>query len=268
MDPTVAAALLSGVMGLLGTGVGGGVAYATLRRQLRHQEKESERGRALGFRREVYLELAEAMGTAQIFLGSFSRAEVDPLRLVEQLHSVPGAVAKAQLVATEDTFAALDGFGDFFSERVSKLFILRLRMEHVRREITVQEQEIATLEGLYSHTRLAADQASSEPAILGKRLGELSSIQSRLKPARERLAKLTQRNVDITEQLGHEAYQATLNAQEEAGRVAIRLRRELDLPLDEEWYLNRLSERVKALAPKIGELFAGVDEVIDETENL
>lgn len=265
MEPTVAAALLAGAMGLVGTGVGGVITYLTLTKQLRHQAEESERARALGFRREVYLELAEAIGTGQIFLGSFSRADVDPLRLVEQLHSVPGAVARAQLVATEETFASMDDFGDFFSARVSKLFMLRLRMEHVRRKIAAQERELATLEGLYSHTRFAAEQASSDPTILRQRLADLSAIQSRLDAARDRLAKLTSTNVDITKELGREAYQATLDAQEEAGRLAIRLRRELDLPLDEEWYLERLRHRRKALTPRIDELFSGIDEVIDET---
>jgi hypothetical protein len=48
--------------------------------------------------------------------------------------------------------------------------------------------------------------------------------------------------------------------------VTIEIRKELELPLREEWYLERLNERKTRLLPKVDEANKHVDDVFAETE--
>ncbi len=239
MDANLIGAYVGAVSSLFGALVGGLIAFLTLRAQLRHDAKEKERERKLSLRRDVYLEAVDAIAKGQVFLGAFSRIDLEITKLLEQLQGIPGALSKAQLVASEETFAAMDNFGDFMTSSTVDLLALRLRVHHLQGEIAAQTEHIAQLE---DPNELAA--------------------------ARGRLQRLTQRNVEVTESLGREAIKSTLEAQAEAGKVILQMRREIEIPLRDEWYLRRLEERADRLQPKIDQIYKDVNSVFEETDNL
>lgn len=239
LDPNLMGAIIGVGGSLVGILAGGLIAFLTLRTQLRHEAKEKERERKLTLRRDVYLEAMEAIGRSQLFLGTFSREDFEIGKLLEQLQDIPGALSKAQLVAAEETFAALDRFGDFMMSSTVDLLALRLRVHHLQGEIAAQNEHIAQLES-----------------------------QDELAAAHDRLQRLTQRNVEATERLGREAIKATLDAQAEAGKVILQIRKEIELPLQEEWYLSRLAEKAGRLQPKIDQIYKDVDAVFEESANL
>jgi hypothetical protein len=260
--------LVDAIPNFLSALLGGFIAYWTLRQQLKHEAHEKERERKLTLRRDVYLEVAEAIGSAQLFLGSFARQDIDIARLQEQIQSIPGALNKAQLVTSEATFAALDDFSDFLASRVAPLLVLRLRVDNLGREISRQQEDISRLEQRYTYVRTVLEQASHDDPLRARALDELPKIQSGIESARDRLVKLMDRNVEVTEELGREAFKATLQAQREVGRINVQIRHEIELPLDAEWYLRRLEEREKRLGSMVDEIYGKIDDILEETDRL
>lgn len=268
MEPDLIQTLVGVVGGLLGTLVGGLIAFLTLRTQLRHEAREKERERKLTLRRDVYLGAMEAIGKSQFFLGSFSRDDLGIPKMLEQLQEIPGALTKAQLVASEETFSALDRFGDFMISSSMELFALRVRVNHLREEMTAQNHHISQLEERLSYIReVLRDIPQEDPRNEQGRI-ERDRNQEELAAARERLQRLAQRNIEVTERLGRETMKATLSSQVEAGKVVLQIRREIELPLKEEWYLRQLDEREKRLQPKADAIYAAVDDILEETDTL
>jgi hypothetical protein len=268
LDPNLIQALIGVGGGLLGTLVGGLIAFLTLRAQLRHEASEKDRERKLALRRDVYLEAVAALGKSQFYLGTISRDDLGLPKILEQLQELPGVLSKAQLVASEETFLALDRFGDFMVSSSIYLFGLRLRVDHLREEVAAQNAQISQAEQRSSNVREILHQIPQGDHRHQQGLRELDRLQNELAEARARLQRLTQRNVEVTEHLGREAIKATLSSQVEAGKVILQIRREIELPLKEDWYLRHLEEREGRYQPKIDAIYKGVDDIFEETDNL
>jgi DNA repair ATPase RecN len=268
LDPDLIQTLIGVGGGLFGTLVGGLIAFFTLRAQLKHEAKEKERERQLTLRRDVYLEAMEAIGKSQFFLGTFSRDDLDIPKILEQLQEIPGALSKAQLVASEETFTALDHFGELMASSSIDLLALRLRVNHLREEIEAQNLQISQLEQRFSYVRELVQAVPREDPRHEQGRLELDRIQNELMTERNRLQRLTQRNVEVTEHLGREAVKATFSSQVEAGKVILQIRREIELPLKEEWYLRHLAEREGRFQPKIDAIYRDVDDIFEETDTL
>jgi hypothetical protein len=260
---------LIGVGGGLGGALAGGfIAYKTLLAQLRHRAQEKERERQLTLRRDVYLEAMEAIGKSQTLLGSFSREDFDIPKLLDKLEEIPGALVKAQLVTSERTFEALDRFGDFMVSSCLALLGLHLRVRHLQRAIGDRQRQISQLQQRYDNLHTFLQQVNPQGSLHAKGISELQRIQSEIPSLHAILQKLTQRNVELTEHLGREAVKATLDAQAEVGRVTIQIRSELELPLKEAWYMERLEKRRDRLLTSVDQAYKDVDDIFGETEAL
>jgi uncharacterized protein (DUF885 family) len=268
LEPELVQALIGVGGSFLGTLVGGLIAFLTLRAQFRHEAREKERERKLSLRRDIYLGAMEAIGKSQFFLGSFSRDDLGIPKILEQLQEVPGALSKAQLVASEETFAALDRFGDFMISSSIDLFVLRVRVNHLREEMAAQKDHISQLEERLSYIRELFQALPQEDPRHEQGRIEWAGNQNELEAARERLQRLAQRNVEVTERLGKETMKATLSSQAETGKVVLQIRREIELPLKEEWYLRHLEEREKRLQVKANAIYGEVDDIFEETDTL
>jgi DNA repair ATPase RecN len=210
----------------------------------------------------------EAIGKSQALLGSFSREDFDIPKLLDKLEEIPGALAKAQLVTSESTFEALDRFGDFMVSSCIALLGLHLRVRHFQGEIEDRQRQISQLQQTYDNVRVFIQQAGPQDMRQPHALSELQRIQGELSSVQAILPKLTHRHAEVTEQLGREAVKATLGAQVEVGKVTIEIRKEIELPLREDWYLGRLQERKSRLLPKVDEAYKDVDDIFEETEAL
>lgn len=268
MNPELIEHLINAGSGLLGTLLGGIIAYVTLRSQLRHERREGERDRKLSLRRDIYMETAAAIGRSQLFLGDFSRQDIITQELANQLRDVPGALNRAQLVASEETFEALEQFGEFFASRTIALLALRMRVDHLQNEIDSEQVNITrhNERRAYIQAKLA-ELGDESPLIEGGRAA-LLEVHSQLKVLHNRLITLTNEHVKATEELGRAALKATLDSQVELGRVNVQIRRELELPLSEGWYISRLQKRAERLQPKINDIYRHVDRLFEETEGI
>ncbi len=261
-------ALIGFAGGIVGSFVGGFIAYRTLRTQLEHEAKEKERERQLTLRRDVYLEVMEAIGKSQTILGSFSREDFDISKLLDRLEGIPGALAKAQLVTSEGTFEALERFGDFMISDCVALVGLHLRVRHFQGEIESRQRQISQLQQRHENILVFIHEAGPQDLRQPHALSELQRIQNGQASAQSILEKLIERHVEVTKQLGREAVKATLDAQIEVGKLTIEIRKELELPLRKEWCLERLQERKIRLLPKLDEAYKDVNDIFDETEAL
>jgi hypothetical protein len=252
--------------GIVGSLVGGFISYRTLRTQLEYEAKEKERERQLTLRRDVYLEAMEAIGKSQTLLGSFSREDFDPAKLLDKLEEIPGALAKTQLVTSEGTFEALDKFGDFMISGCVALLGSHLRVRHLQSEIEDRQRQLSDLQQRHENILVFIHEAGSQDPRQRHALSELQRIQSEQASGQAILQQLFDRHVEATKQLGREAVKATLDSQVEVGKLIIEIRKELELPLREEWCLERLHERKTRLLPKVDEAYKHVDAVFEETE--
>jgi hypothetical protein len=251
---------------LLGILVGGLITLLALRIQLWHESKEKERERQLTLRRDVYLDTMEAIGRAQTFLAGFSREDLDVPQLLEKLEGIPSALGKAQLVTSEATFEAVEDFGYYLTSSSLDLLLCRLRVKGLQSEIESQQGEVAQLESRLAHTNELLGRISQDDAIHARMLLEVSDLGDALTAAQGLLQEMMSRHVEATEELGRKTLQVTLDAQVEIGKIVIQMRREIELPLNEEWYLMRLEQRKKRMQPKIDEAYKGVEEVLGETD--
>lgn len=268
MDINILVALIGFVGGIVGSLVGGLISYRTLRTQLDHEAKEKERERQLTLRRDVYLEAMEAIGKSQTLLGSFSREDFDLPKLLDRLEEIPGALAKAQLVTSESTFEALDKFGDFMISSCVALLGSHLRVQHLQGEIEDRRRQLSELQQRHENILVFIHEAGPKDPRQPLALSELQRIQSDQATRQAILQELIDRHVEATKQLGREAVKATLDAQEEVGKVIIEIRKELELPLRGEWCLERLHERKTRLLSKVDEAYKHIEEVFVETETI
>lgn len=252
--------------GIVGSLVGGFISYRTLRAQLEHEAREKERERQLTLRRDVYLEAMEAIGKSQTLLGSFSREDFDLPKLLDKLEELPGALAKAQLVTSESTFEALEKFGDFMISGCVDLLGSQLRVRHLQGEIKDRQRQISELQQRHENVLVFIHEAGSEDPRQPHALSELQRIQGEQAAGQAILQELFDRHIEATKQLGREAVKATLDAQVEVGKVVIEIRKELELPIREEWCLERLHERKARLLPKVDQAYKHVDDVFDEVD--
>jgi len=179
---------------------------------------------------------------------------------------VPGTLNKAELVASKETFEALGNFQEFMLTSVTALTQLRLIVDHLQRQIREHQGSISNLSqyGLFLQDRLRSTPPENPAA--GMIDAAALKVQADLNTARERLAGLTAENVQATEKLGRAVLQTSLDAGVEVGKLNFRIRQELDLPLDEEWYLARLNDRLKKHQAQIDGIYRGVDRIFAEAE--
>lgn len=264
MDANIIGALIGLVSGILGSLIGGFISYRTLRAQLEHEAKEKERERQLTLRRDVYLEAMEAIGKSQMILGSFSREDFDPSKFLDRLEEIPGTLAKTQLVTSEGTFEALEKFGDFMVSSCVDLLDLRLRAKNLQDEIEDHQRQISQLQQRYENFLVFIQEAGPQDQRQPHALTELIRIQEAQASEQAILQELSSRQLEATKVLGKKAVEATLDAQIEVVRLIVEIRKEIELPLREEWCLERSHKRKARLMPKVDEAYRNVAAIFDE----
>lgn len=95
------------------------------RATLQHNSLERERERQMGLRKEVYGPTFEAIGMVQILLPQWINLDVTDKELNEKIAISSALMAKAQLVSSNTTFAALNKFSLASAEAIAKLGITR-----------------------------------------------------------------------------------------------------------------------------------------------
>lgn len=268
LDTNIIVALIGIIGGIGGSFIGGSISRKILRTQLEHEAREKERERQLTLRRDIYLETMEAISKSQMLLGSFSREDFSISALLDKMEEIPGALAKSQLVTSEGTFEALDKFNDFMISNVVTLLGLHIRVRHLQSEIEDHRRQISQQQQRHERILAFINEVGPQDQRQSYAISELQNVQEEQASAQAVLEELIDRHVEATKRLGEEAAKSTIDAQMEVGKIIIEMRKELELPLREEWCMERFHERKARLLPKIDEVYKNVDDVFGETEAL
>ncbi len=228
---------------LLAVLVGALAAIIPITIQLRHDARQRERERQLNLRRDIYLEVAEAMGRIQELLSSFPRLDLEFKDLIALTRGVPASLNKFHVVATNQTLVAFVGYLSSLSGHNTELLIRRAHLEEIRTEIQRLEDQIASLvaeqSNVISYIKfvIKTDQAGS--------VKRYSEIASELEKNRAKLTHEQERQASAIQELAAAALRAIQIGTMELAKINILIRRELELQLDEEKYLQLMADALQ-----------------------
>lgn len=133
-------ALVSASAGLVGALIGALAALTASWFQNRHDAKQRERERLMGLRRDVYLEAAEGIAGAPLYMVGFANADVPIESLEPLLNSKPGWQTKLHAVASLETISAFGDADALFLATAFELIPKRHRVDELAR-LATEEQE-------------------------------------------------------------------------------------------------------------------------------
>lgn len=236
-------AIVSAVAGLLGAFIGARAALIASRMQNKHDAAQRERERVMNLRRDVYLEAAEGMAGAPLYLVGFANADVPVDSLAPLLNSKPGWQTKLHAVASLETIEAFGNADALFVSTSFEMLPKRYRVDELAR-LAAQEQErrsqITQFQGAL-HTSLQR-QAPSLPQDQAVTAAEairrgIEQANSDIVASHEREAELRGERAKLITELLEFSVSRLAKHRLLVSKGVAAMRRELDTPLDEAAYL-------------------------------
>jgi len=268
MDTSQVACMWIGaaVSGLVGSVIGGTVAYLTNRQQLRHASKEARAAREHALRREVYFEAADAVGRGVEFLSGFGRIDVTLQQASDGLRGNHGWANKVHVIADLDTIRALDRATEFLFSSSLDLMAKRLKLDTLRSAAAAVEEQIAQA-GAHAQQLVAALQAVSAPDATNEARTLAPQLTQKLLDAQGMLLNLAREHDQAVRRQHHahrrlvmDCMKAIVDYQRLLGEVNVHVRRELGLPLNEKDYLEHTSQTSDRV-------LAGLKTIIDQLDS-
>lgn len=230
---------------LIAVVIGGMLTWMPLHWQLEHDSRERERERQMSVRRDVYLSAAEKFGQQLAYLANFynnwarfdNKTEPLPQGYLE-------AVARIQVIGSNETLAALNRFDDFVSEafaeltpQIIELALLRTKFVRLSELTTNTQAEVAesveqmkayNLQGIKDDEKWSTIKYNTDMA------------QSRENKLMEELKKIAAELIRLSSDLAPKCLQKALPAHELLIPLMGAIRKELNLAFDEKAYRARM----------------------------
>lgn len=246
---------------LLGVCIAGWISHCTTRTQLKHDAEQRERERKMSLRRDVYLEVSEAIGRTQSMLASFSRNDLNISQLIDKAHENPGSLNKVHIVGSEETLKALVEYAEFLARKVADLLPLRIRWHDLQEELRWGRETIAQIEAEQQAIVTAVQGRSEADPRVGQMLSRFESNFDRLESLRAEVKDLAEGEVAAIKVLSLETLKAAAESHFQAGKLNICIRREVELPIDQEVYLGLLQGMAKRVEPELNRAFDQIDQI-------
>lgn len=146
LPATSQAAIIASVVTLLGAIVAATIALVGVlvthrgneRRfaeQLDHDRLQKRTDREMELRKEVYLEVAEAIDAGLVAINSYANLTKSPDEVFKEYSGKRSALSKTHLIARESTVTAILAFSLEFSETVKRLTLLRQPLAQMQAQI-------------------------------------------------------------------------------------------------------------------------------------
>lgn len=220
--------------------------YQRLREQFTHDRELRIKDRDLALRKEVYLAAAEAVSAGFVAVGKFSNLDVPNEKVTEGYLEKAPAIAKVQIIANEETARAVASVANELGAVYLKLFTKRIPLNVLKMRITIMDNQIASfgkerdrmLELMTQHNlELSTDQRRFD-AIKQKFDFEQKRVYEALEQRKGLQGQLTAGQLDISNMCVEESIR--LNQLLVPAIIAVR--KELELPIDEESYLRMVQD--------------------------
>jgi hypothetical protein len=242
-------ALVSAGAGLIGALIGAFAALTASWFQNRHDAKQRERERLMSLRRDVYLEAAEGIAGAPLYLVGFANADVPVESLAPLLNSKPGWQTKLHAVATLDTISAFGDADALFISTAFELIPKRHRVDELARLAAEEHEKRGQLTQFQAalHTALQTHvpqlpEVQAVAAVENIRL-DIDRAQGEIVASHEREADFHDERAALIAKLLEFSVSKVAKHRLLVAKAIAAIRRELDNPVDEGAYLA-LTERM------------------------
>lgn len=235
-----------------GAVVGAAGALGAVWLQLRHERGLRERENRLSLKKDVYLQCAEALSSAQGFLASFSRLDLSQREHLATIQGNPGWLNKVHLVAGFSTIEAFTAAGDYFTAAAFELVKHRSELESLNAQLSRKEAE---RDQLIDHQRQlqTALQNASARTLSEQETQAASHIWNLVQQTQQRLdALFSEIDAEIDYRLKRHLDLIRLSARHstEFQRVLVPvnvcIRQEIGEPLDQSDYRRLVDSSTKA----------------------
>lgn len=231
--------------------------------QLTHDAKQRDREREMEIRREVYLAAAEAVAEAQERLGQVASMDIQEVGKKFSGTSLSPATNKVQLIGSEATVKAVSAFTRKYGEALMALMPKKIHLTRIQAEVNELNSKINATQ---ASRREMIQQFQSIPktpenAIL------IQNIHNSFQESEKTLeAQMQARDANqaLANKLFFELLDESLACTIETGEFLVEanlaVRRELDLPIGEEFYRKMTSDNRKAVKEAFEKYLKDVQE--------
>jgi heme exporter protein D len=215
---------------------------AQLERRLAHEAEQRDRERAMSLRREVYLEAAAALNHVNATVGRLADISNDPKTIWEAFATDLAKIAKVHIMGSAETIGAVMDYvnviGPAFSELVEKRMPLAIRQAAINLESTFMDTALAERKrftAMMQQLNLEGvrDAAKWDPI---KRQSDLAADTYRSHAETRQV--LWNEQVKDTLALAARSIAVAEQAIPLLPPAILAVRKEMDAPLDPEWYAS------------------------------
>lgn len=231
--------------------------------QLSIEAKERSHERELSLRKEVYLKAAEEMTRAQQFLSELSKGNIGKLDTRAWLDGFSSSTSKIHIVGTDDTIRAVVGVMGQFSTSVLRLMALAIPLDELKTDIEILSKSI-------DDNSVKRERFLNEMTEFNLRADKDKQRWSALQSNFDYVHSEIQNDVDERSKKWneHNSYQRKFSIEcikdsIELGKLAIltviSIRKELNLPFDEESYKTLMHDQMVQLESMLGHFMKNLE---------
>ena len=260
----IVGAVITSVASLIGVFVTTGRASSNLQRQLQHDAEQRERERVMDLRREVYLEAVESIASAAALIARLPNLAEDGIELGREyrdsaknwnkLHITCGTASLTSLYKFSEVLAT--AWIDLNTKRWRAQVIENKRLAHDSVRQKHQVSRDALIERMKEHNLSLGKDAEYFNALLAQdklaAAGVSKWMNSHNDLEKKRDEVVLEMLADVTEHL-----QAVYRA---CGPLVLAIRRELDLPIDEDAYIAALASQSTLAKQKLDTFIADMQK--------
>jgi hypothetical protein len=225
--------------------------------RLTHDALQRDREREMALRRDVYLRAAEAMAQAQEYLAGFANTEISGQQHESMIKGVGADLNKVHIVGSMPTVQAIVEANQFFVRAVADLSIRKLPVQQLAREIELEQTAVESaiarrdeaLAGMKEMSRSAGTGSHARLWELQNRI--FNDEQADIDDALARKEQLQEHFSQQQMELLRLSAQAGLEFGRLVTKANLAIRRELELPLDAEEYLNLMQTSYDTLSRQV-----------------
>lgn len=241
--------------------------------RLTHDALQRDRERDMALRREVYLRAADAMAQAQEYLSGFANPAISPQQHEAMIKGVGADLNKVHIVASMSTVKAVVEANQFFVHAVAELSIKKRPIETLTQEIE-REQRLIDSAAARRDEALTTMKEMNRAATGTRPLWDTQSRvfhdeQNDIDGALTRRERLQQRLAHKQSEFMRLCAKAGLEFGRRVVTANLAIRRELELPLDAQDYLNLMQCSHDTLGQEVEEFHRRINaqpQVESETE--
>lgn len=240
-----------------------GVVALSLSRAARERDSRTERRvvaeRELELRRETYLPAAEALAHAQEFIAKYPQLELDREASRVLVDHLAGALGRVQLVGSERVLKACSAASSEFTNAFLSLTAKRRPLAELSEEIEHLDQRVAQLgyerdQLLGNLTRMAGDSVDDAGSMWTDANLRFDRLHREVSAALDQRRERQKERARLRRTLDKDAAQHALRLLKLAVPAYLAMRRELELPLDEEEYRAIAQQQIRNLERQIEKL--------------